>query len=306
MKRIIKSFIFLLIPLSLAGQQTPVTSQYVLNPLTINPAFAGNRGALNIAAFYRKQWVGITGSPETMTLALDAPILDSKLGLGLIVQNDKLGVTKETKFSTVYAYKIKMKGDGDLSLGLGAGIITTNSSWSDLVVIDPGDENYLVDSKVYVVPDFSFGVYFSKLNYFVGMSVPNLLGYKFNYDKNKYTLTVNPGQYYYLFSGGYNFALSQKIKFLPSTLISLSPGEKMLVDLNAYFNLYDRFWAGASYRNNRSVGVLFQFAVNNQLRIAYTYDFDTGNLGHYSNGSHEIMLRYEFHYKVNVISPLNF
>jgi type IX secretion system PorP/SprF family membrane protein len=306
MKRIIKSLILLLIPLSLAGQQTPVTSQYVLNPLTINPAFAGNRGALNIAAFYRRQWVGISGSPETMTLALDAPVLDSKLGLGFIVQNDKLGVTKETKFSTVYAYKIKMKDNGELSLGLGAGIITTNSAWSDLVVIDQGDENYLVDSRVFVVPDFSFGVYYSKQNYFVGMSIPNLLGYKFDYNKNKYTLTFDPGQYYYLLNGGYNFSLSPKIKFLPAALISLSPGEKILWDLNAYFNLYDRFWTGASYRNKRSVAVLFQIAVNNQLRFAYTYDFDTGDLGHYSNGSHEIMLRYEFRYKIDAISPLNF
>jgi type IX secretion system PorP/SprF family membrane protein len=305
MKRLIKSFIVLLIPLSMAGQQTPVTSQYVLNPLTINPAFAGNRGALNVAAFYRRQWTGISGSPETMTLALDAPVLDSKLGVGFIVANDKLGVTKETKFSTVYAYKMKMK-DGDLSLGLGAGIITTNSAWSDLVVIDPGDENYLIDSRVFVVPDFSFGVYYTKLNYFVGMSIPNLLGYQFDYNKNKYALTFNPGQYYYLFNGGYNFTLSPKIKFLPTALLSLSPGEKVLLDINAYFNLYDRFWAGASYRNKRSVAVLFQFAVNNQLRVAYTYDFDTGSLGHYSNGSHEIMLRYEFRYKIDAISPLNF
>jgi len=305
MKRLIKSLIVLLIPLSLAGQQTPVTSQYVLNPLTINPSCAGNRGALNIAAFYRRQWVGISGSPETMTLALDAPILDSKLGVGFIVQNDKLGVTKETKFSTVYAYKMKMK-DGDLSLGLGAGIITTNSTWSDLVVIDQGDENYLVDSRVFVVPDFSFGAYYSKMNYFIGLSVPNLLSYKFNYDKNKYTLVFDPGEYYYLLNGGYNFELSPKIKFLPTTLISLSPAEKVLVDINAYFNLYDRFWAGVSYRNKRSVSVLFQFAVNNQLRVAYTYDFDTGSLGHYSNGSHEIMLRYEFRYKIDAISPLNF
>ena len=86
MKRIIKLFILLLIPLSLSGQLAPVTSQYVLNPLSINPAYAGNRGALNIAAFYRRQWVGIPGAPETMTLAADAPFLDSKLGLGLLLQ----------------------------------------------------------------------------------------------------------------------------------------------------------------------------------------------------------------------------
>jgi type IX secretion system PorP/SprF family membrane protein len=305
MKRIIKSFILLLVPLSLAGQLAPVTSQYVLNPLGINPAYAGNRGALNIAAFYRRQWAGITGAPETMTLAVDAPFFDSKLGLGFIITNDKIGVTKETHFLTNYSYKINMD-KGNLSFGLGAGLMTTNTAWSDLVVLDPGDENYLNNSRVFVVPDFSFGIYYSYQNYFAGFSVPKLLGYKFNFDKNKYTLLFNPDQYNYLLNAGYIYNLSQKMKIFPSTLVTISPREKLLIDLNAYVSLNDRIWAGASYRNKRSLGVLFQFAVNNQFRVAYTYDFDFGKLGHYSNGSHEIMLRYEFHYKVDAISPLNF
>jgi type IX secretion system PorP/SprF family membrane protein len=305
MKRIIKSLILLLIPLSLAGQLTPVTSQYVLNPLSINPAYAGNRGALNIAAFYRRQWAGIPGAPETMTLAADAPFLDSKLGLGFSITNDKIGVTKETHFLTNYSYKINMD-KGSLSLGLGAGLITTNTAWSDLVVLDPGDENFLTNSRVFVVPDFTFGAYYSNQNYFAGLSIPKLLGYKFNYDKNKYTLMVKPGNYNYLLNAGYVYTLNQKIKLFPSTLITISPGEKLLVDLNAYVSLNDRIWAGASYRNGRSLGLLCQFAVNNQFRIAYTYDFDFGKLGQYSYGTHEIMLRYEFHYKVNAVSPLNF
>jgi type IX secretion system PorP/SprF family membrane protein len=305
MKRIIKTLILLLIPLSLAGQLTPVTSQYVLNPLSINPAYAGNRGALNIAAFYRRQWAGIPGAPETITLAADAPFLDSKLGLGFSITNDKIGVTKETHFLTNYSYKINMN-KGSLSLGLGAGLITTNTSWSDLVVLDPGDENFLTNSRVFVVPDFTFGAYYSNQNYFAGLSIPKLLGYKFNYDKNKYTLIVKPGNYNYLLNAGYVYTLNQKIKLFPSTLITISPGEKLLVDLNAYVSLNDRIWAGASYRNGRSLGLLCQFAVNNQFRIAYTYDFDFGKLGQYSNGTHEIMLRYEFHYKVKVVNPLNF
>ena len=305
MKRIIKSIILLLIPLSLSGQLAPVTSQYVLNPLSINPAYAGNRGALNIAAFYRRQWTGIAGAPETMTLSADAPFLDSKLGLGFIITNDKIGVTKETHFLTNYSYKISMD-KGNLSLGLGAGLMTTNTAWSDLVVLDPGDENFLNNSRVFVVPDFSFGVYYSYQNYFAGLSVPKLLGYKFDFDKNKYTIMFNPGQYDYLLNVGYVYSLSKKIKLFPSTLVTISPKEKLLVDLNAYVSLNDRIWAGLSYRNKRSLGVLFQFAVNNQFRIAYTYDIDFGTLGHYSNGSHEIMIRYEFHYKVDAVSPLNF
>jgi type IX secretion system PorP/SprF family membrane protein len=305
MKRLINSTLLFLLSYSLSGQLTPVTNQYVLNPLTINPAFAGSRGALNIAAFYRRQWVGITGAPETMTFSMDAPLNDEKIGLGLIIVNDKIGVTKETQFMSNYAYKIKIK-DGVLSFGLGAGIITTNTAWSDLTVQDPGDEIYLVDSRVFIVPDFNFGIYYSYKNYFAGLSIPKLLGYQFNYDKNKYTLLVNPGQYYYLFNTGYVFNLTSKMKFFPSTLVTFSPGEKILYDINAHFNFSDRLWVGASYRSNRSVAGLLQFSLNNQLRVAYTYDFDIGRLGRYSNGSHEIMLRYEFRYRVDVVNPLVF
>jgi type IX secretion system PorP/SprF family membrane protein len=305
MKRIVKTVFWLLIPLSLSGQQTPVTNQYILNPLTINPAYAGNRGALNIATFFRKQWVGVNGSPTTMSLAADAPFLDNKLGLGLIVSNDKIGVTKETHIGTNYSYKIKIK-DGVLSMGLGAGIVTTNTAWSDLTVVDEEDSYLLVDSKVFVVPDFSFGLYYSYKNYFAGFSIPRLLGYSFNFEKNKYTLSFAPDNYNYLLNTGYLFTLSAKAKFFPTALITYSPGEKVLYDINAHINFLDRFWAGLSYRSGRSVAALLQFSVNNQFRIAYTYDFDFNKLSKYSNGSHEIMLRYEFKYKVEVVNPLIF
>lgn len=298
-------FLLLLLPAGAAGQLSPVSNQYVLNPMTINPAFAGNRGALNIAAFYRRQWVGISGAPETMTMAVDAPLFDSKLGLGLTITNDKAGVTKQTQFQTAYAFKMDI-GEGNLSLGLGAGLITTNTAWSDLIVLDPGDEYFLINSRVLVVPDFSFGVYFTYKNYFAGVSVPKLLNYQFDFNKNKYSMKFDPEQSYYLFNTGYLFTLSPKIKLFPSTLVSYSPGEQLLFDINTYVNYIDRFWAGVSYRNNRSLATLFQFAVNNQFRVAYTYDFDFGSLGRYSNGSHEIMLRYEFKYKVDVVNPMVF
>lgn len=294
-----------MIPLTLSGQITPVTNQYVLNPITINAAYAGNRGSLNISAFYSRQWVGIAGAPETITLAMDAPLLDSKVGLGLIIACDKIGVTKETRFNSYYSYKLKL-AKGNLSFGLGAGLITTKTAWSDLVVIDPGDEYYLTDSRAYVVPDFNFGVYYSYKNYFTGFSIPRLLGYQFNVDKNRYSLKFNPGNYYYLLNGGCVLTMNSKTKFLPSTLITFSPGKKLLYDINANFSFLDRFLTGLSYRNNRSIAGLFQLAVNSQFRVAYTYNFDIGKLGRYSNGSHEIMLRYEFRYKVDVVNPLVF
>jgi type IX secretion system PorP/SprF family membrane protein len=305
MKRILKTVLILLFPVSLSGQLTPVTNQYVLNPVSINPACAGNKNALNVSALYRRQWVGIAGSPETMTLSADAPFFNGKVGLGLIVVNDKIGVSKETHFSTNYAYRIEM-GDGLLSFGLGLGFMTTNTAWSKLVVVDPGDDFYLTDSRVFIVPNFSFGTYYSYRNYFAGFSIPKFLSYKFNFDKNRYGFVNDPSLYTYCLNTGYLLTFSSKIKFLPSALVSFEAGGRFLYDLNAHVNLIDRFWLGLSYQNKRSVTGLFQFNINRQLRVAYSYDFDISKLGTYSSGSHEIMLRYEFKYKVDVINPLIF
>lgn len=305
MKKILQLLICIFVASGARGQITPVTDQYILNPILINPAQTGSRGTLNVAAFYRRQWVGIKGAPETLTLSADAPLSNGKIGLGFSIISNKIGVTKETSVSTAYSYSVKALG-GDLSLGLRAGLFGTNTRWSDLIVLDPGDELSLVDSKVYLVPDFSFGMYLSYDHYFAGISIPRLLGYKFNFDKNRYSLKVNPGEYYYLLNTGYVFDIAPGIKFFPSTLVSLSPGNKTLLDINAHFGFSDKLWTGISYRSNKSMAALFQFAVNDQLKFAYSYYLDFSKLGRYSNGSHEVMIRYEFRFKADVVSPLIF
>ena len=278
MNRIIRTFILVLVPAGVFGQMTPYTSQYLLNPITINPALAGHRGALNISLFYRSQWVGIDGAPETATLAIDAPFPYSRFGLGLILTSDRVGVTRKNRFTSSYAYNVKM-GEGSFALGLGAGVVTINSAWSDLSADDPGDEAYLINSPVYIVPTFSFGVYYSRRNFFAGLSVPELTRNVFDFNRNKYDLVFDPAQYDYLLYTGFMFNLSPKLVFSPSTLVTYSYGEDLLYDINAHFNMADRLWLGASYRNDRSVGGLIQIAVNKQLKVAYIYDFDLGRLG---------------------------
>jgi len=287
------------------AQPVPETDQYVLNPVIINPAYTGERGALSAAAFYRRQWVGVRGAPETITLSADSPFASGNMGLGFFLMNDRIGVTRETSVSASYSYKVKALGGG-LSLGLRAGLLSTNTRWSDLVVLDPGDELYLADSRIFVLPDFGFGAYLSYEHFFAGFSIPRLLGYKFNYDRNHYSIRIDPGQYYYLFNSGYVFDIAQDVKFYPTTLLSLSPGEKAIIDINAHVGFHDRFWAGMSFRSTGSVSGLFQFAVNNQLKIAYSYYLDFSRIGRISNGTHEIMIRYDFLFKANVVNPLIF
>ncbi|HLP72171.1 MAG TPA: type IX secretion system membrane protein PorP/SprF [Bacteroidales bacterium] len=302
---ILSILLFLSAVQEMDGQIAPVSDQYILNPMLINPANAGSRGSLSMAAFYRRQWAGIKGAPETINLAADSPLSDGKVGLGFLIMHDKIGVTRETTLSGLYSYKINAYG-GTLAFGLRAGLMTTNTRWSELTVLDPGDELYLADSRNFVVPDFSFGTYWADSRYFAGLSIPRMIGYKFDYDRNRYSLKINPGQYYYLLNAGMVSKVTDDVNFMPSFLLSLSPGERVLFDLNAYFSFSDKMWAGASFRSNRSMAGLFQFSISNQFKIAYSYYLDFSRLGRFSNGSHEIMLRYDFMYKADIVNPLIF
>ncbi len=305
MSRKLKILILLFLPVAAFGQQAPVTSQYVLNPMTINPAFAGSRDALNLASFYRIQWTGIQGAPETLTVSADAPFFNKRVGIGFLVVNDRIGVTKENQFKTNYAYRIKMSS-GLLSFGIGAGVILTSSANSSLIVNDPGDEQYLVNSKTYAVPDFSFGAQYTGSRYFAGFSIPRLLTYAFDYTRNKYVLNNDLASYDYLLNTGYMLDLNQKIRLYPSVLLMYSKIDRFHYDLNAHISFYDRIWTGISYRNERSLSFLLQIQPFSQIRLGYTYDFDISKIGNYNNGTHEFMLRYEFRYKVNAVSPLVF
>ncbi len=290
------------------GQLNPMTNQYLLNPMSINPAYAGESGALNISTFYGRQWVGVDGAPTTLAFSADAPFADRKLGLGLMIVSDKIGVTKENQLATSYSYKIELN-ENILSFGLGANAIMTNTAFSDLVVLDPGDEIYLTDSKIYMVANFSFGMYFSNKNYFAGFSIPKLLNYKFDYAKNKYVIDNSISNYSYLVNTGYIYDISEKFKIFPSVLLRLSTAPtnaKFQYDINTHFCYLDKFWLGGSYRNNRSFATMFQVQPNDQLRIAYTYNIELSQLGKYSKGSHEVMLRYIFRFNVDALNPLIF
>ena len=77
-KSIVFIFMLILLSFNVIAQQDPMFTQYMHNPVSINPAYAGSRGTLNMVAMHRQQWVGIDGAPKTLSLlpmAAQAPPL---------------------------------------------------------------------------------------------------------------------------------------------------------------------------------------------------------------------------------------
>lgn len=300
--------LLLFIGMKAYAQFSPTDNLYLLNPLLLNPAYAGSKGALNMMSIYGQKWAGIEGAPRELTFSIDAPVFDNRLGLGLVVKSSQVGVVRENQLVSNYAYKIS-SGRSTLSFGLGAGVIMTNTNYSELVVIDPGDERYLADAKLFAVPNFSFGVYYENETFFAGLTIPRLLSFKYDYANNKYLFNNKFSNYSYHLNTGMKIEISPDINFHPSAMLrySLIPANaKFQYHLNAGFSFFERFDLGASYQSQGTVSAMAQFNISRQLGVAYMYDFQISELGNYSNGSHFIMLSYIFNYELDAVNPLMF
>ncbi len=284
----------------------PVHSQYLHNGLIINPAYAGSRDVLSCFVSARSQWMGITGAPKYETVSLHSLLKNDKVGLGLSGQFLQYGYTKGTSVYADYAYHIRLK-KGKLSMGLRAGFDMSNTNYSDITLIDPSDPAFMNNDKPYFLPNVGTGVYYYAKKVFVGAAIPSFLSWVKSSTGDVSFKTFQ--EFDVLATAGALISFSDKFRFKPSVLVnySLDKTKGMRIDINGNFIIYDFVWIGASWRTSEEVIVgILQLQINPQLMIGYSYDYPVGSMNTYSKGSHEVVFRYEFGYKVSAANPRYF
>ncbi|WP_299326352.1 type IX secretion system membrane protein PorP/SprF [uncultured Maribacter sp.] len=303
---------FLTIIITVAGlfmghaQQDAQYTQYMYNTISVNPAYAGSRGVLSIAALHRSQWVGLDGAPTTQTLNFHTPVSEH-VGLGLSVVNDEIGngTNQDTYIDAAFSYTVKTSEEGKLSFGLKAGGHLFNVDFTKLR--NYGAESNLPNIDNKFSPNFGAGIYYHTDQFYAGLSVPNFLQTEHfdSSDTNSSSLIAQERMNFYLITG-YVFDLKNNVKFKPAALIKAVKGAPLQLDLSANFLFNDKFSLGAAYRWDAAISALFGFQLNDQLMLGLAYDKETTDLGatRFNDGSFEIMLRYEFLNKYKrVITP---
>ncbi len=291
----------------LKAQQEAMYSQYMFNTLAINPAYAGSRNVTSATALYRNQWVGIQGAPETITLSIDAPINSKKVGLGLQVFNDKIGITNTTGAFASYAYRIRLN-KGTLAFGLQAGASQYRADFQSVSLNSfPSNDPAFSENVNKVLINFGAGVYYNTDRFYMGFSSPQILNNKLS-DFTVQNSNVYSGQALHLFfATGYVFPLGDVLALKPSVLIKGVKGAPIEADLNATLWINDVIAFGLQYRTEADVAAMVEVQASPQFRIGYSYDRSLTKLVQYNSGSHEIMLRYEFGFKKGkIISPRYF
>ncbi len=309
-----KKIIFIL-AVSLSGitakaQQAPMYTHYMYNTLMINPAYAGSREALSITALHRSQWVNYKGAPITQTLTMHAPLKSEHIGIGLSASNDKIGPVNNTSVYADFAYIMQLTKKSKLSLGINGGVNIFQAGLNGLDLDQQGDAVFQNNIRNRVTPNFGVGAYYSRERFYAGFSVPALLenNYSAINQANGVTLAAKEQRHYFFIAGAV-FNLTENLAFKPTTFIKVTPAAPVQADVTASFILLKKLTLGAMYRTGDALGALIGFDVSEQFHVGYSYDWSYGvRTFTYNQGSHEIMLRYDFVFsgKKQIQSPRYF
>ncbi|MGB5190264.1 PorP/SprF family type IX secretion system membrane protein [Robiginitalea sp.] len=281
------------------AQQDAQYTQYMYNTMSVNPAYAGSRGQLSMAALYRSQWAGLDGAPETFTLNFHSPIRDSRIGYGISVIHDNIGngVVQETYLDAAVSYTIDVSQSARLSFGLKAGGSLLSLDFSELLNFDQEPVNQEnIDNQF--APNFGVGVYYHTDRFYAGLSAPNLLETEYfdndAQDSNEIQFLSTERINLY-FITGYVFDLSYNFKLKPALLTKAVSGAPLQVDLSATFLYDEKFSFGVAYRWDAAFSGLIGFQLSEQLMLGLAYDRETTALGgtQFNDGSFEIFLRWE-------------
>ncbi|MEN7546375.1 type IX secretion system membrane protein PorP/SprF [Rapidithrix thailandica] len=302
------------------AQHLPLLGNYMFNGLTINPAYAGSRKALSIAATHRTQWAGFEGAPTTQVLSAHGRLERQKLGLGLMFLKDKIGLTNQYGAYGTLAYYVDFKDksrkrvnksyrryrlfhrlkESKLSFGLQFGYSHVRTNWSQAILEEENDPLFTDIPNYEFVPNVGVGMYYYNDVFFAGLSAPNLL----NTNGSPFGDERTFGNF--LFSTGFLLNLNEYIQWQPSTLLRYIENSPVQFDINSNFIFYEKLLAGLSYRHQDALIPIVQLYVSDQFRVGYTYEVGISDLKKYHHGSHEILLMYEFRFKSKVMHPKYF
>ena len=305
-----KLYIILIISLfgtSLIAQQNFISNQYIFNPMTINPAYAGTKQWTSVNMMYSAPWTGLEGSPNTQSISIEgAPI--PTMGIGLQLINDKIGAESRQALWGNYSYILKLNDKLNLSMGLAAGVSYFSLDGRKLISESIDDPSVPLNQANSIRFDPRIGLFLYSQRFYTGLSVTDMLG---NIIEAPDGFVAKQERHYYLIAG-YVFDMGNDVKVKPSILIREDFKAPTNIDVTTHFLIRNTFWIGATYRfganlltNNRldntvrkrdALIVMTQWNINPSWVIGYAYTHSLTALSNFAG--HEIMLDYTLPRKI--------
>ncbi len=290
----------LLLPGRMEAQVDAQFTQYFEVPSYYNAAAIGTSDFIRLRGGSRLQWVGIPKAPKTFLITGDMPlkILGKRLGVGLVMQQESMGLYKNMTIGAQAAYKLKLF-KGELGIGLQLGFIDESFKGSEVVLPDGDDYHQGTDEGIPTTDvhgtsfDLGLGVWYTHRYFWAGLSAthvnePSITMSTDGTDGKEYEFKA--GRVVYFMAGGNIPIKNTLFEIQPSLLVksdfTFTTGE---VTARVRYNKF--ITAGLGYRINDAVSLMLGAEFKN-FYLGYSYDYATSAISKASNGSHEIWAGY--------------
>ncbi|MEM6830389.1 MAG: PorP/SprF family type IX secretion system membrane protein [Bacteroidota bacterium] len=291
----ISSTLFLFAGLLSTAQQTPIYSQYFLNPFLFNPAKAGASGPTRAFFLYRNQWAGVEGSPETQAVTIDGRLKNEQIGLGFTLFNDVTNVIGRINGSLTGAYRFHITDNQRVSFGMSLQLIQNRIFFDRIVAEDITDPNLLnqVDQKTSFDANFGFSYQWEKLEF--GLAADQLLQNEVNFENASQFQSINYTYVrHYIAMLSYEHELNDRLSVKPILINRLVSGRSSQFDANVVLTYDKKVWLSGAYRHAIGVGGSVGFHFDDQFTIGYAYEFPNSDLSILGTGTHEFVFGIKF------------
>lgn len=282
------------------SQQDPYYSQYLFNPLLINPAHAGFSKDLTALAANRIQWVSFPGSPRTINASAHASMVDNKVGAGLILLQDQIGISKSTEVHMNYAYHVEFSKGHRLSLGLQAGFMDFQNDYSELI-IDPNDPKFQTNISEFT-PSFGGGFIYSADNFYLGAAIPKMLKASATIDGSDIVLY---DQHFYAYTA-YVHTLTYRIKAKPFAMVRSTAQAPLSWDFGVLLTADESYSIGFLTRSLHTYGGMVRLNIGENFFMGYVFELPTNRSVGINFAAHEVTLGvrlapFSFHNLSNIV-----
>ncbi|RYE20416.1 MAG: type IX secretion system membrane protein PorP/SprF [Sphingobacteriales bacterium] len=268
-----------------AAQVSPLTSQYFTNTYLSNPAMAGQRKGLSAFAAYLQQFSGIPGAPETQNVSANYGF--SKVGVGIIVNNETAGLQRQTRVVGTFAYHVELNNSSKVHFGLSMGFLNQRIDVASLIG-NPNDPNVGQYNGRDTYLDGDFGVAFTTNKLTLEAAIPNLK----SFFKKDVVKLADVATFYSAIA--YRFSLvgdsdASNIEVEPKVAFRGVQGMDNVWDGGAQLSFAGRqILLTGMYHSNESATFGLGMNFRKKYHFSGLYTTNTGTLNNYINGGFEL------------------
>ncbi len=154
---------FVLISVSIDAQQIGYDSQFNETKAFWNPAITAPNSLMTFDGFFRQQWLGFNGAPQTAYASMMYPFKDMNMSAGAFLYNDATGPVVRTGLKLNYAYHLNefITDKGMLAIGISANMQSFRYNASNQQFNDDQDLLILGTNESTFFPAIGGGIYFN-------------------------------------------------------------------------------------------------------------------------------------------------